>query len=300
MIKTEVDNDKMYAIIDHNIENTMEDINDLVEIQHEFINNNCKYLIFKFTDCQKINAAVSVIIGTLPEYIKEHKKFVKYRFTEKENNPVFKFMKSVGMYKYFTKNEIDYTDIDVIPFNHIRDEERMQEYVDRIMTLAPIRMQKEAQDILASYIYEIYQNGLYHAKSPIGVYTSGIWDKDNKEFTFSIYDMGVGIPSNVRQYICVEEADSIKCLRIAFIEGFSTSSETDINRGLGLARLEKFINLNEGSMSIYSEDCCCIIENGNEKNYYKLKRPIKGTLIIINIAADENNIYVVEEERNYE
>ena len=65
-------------------------------------------------------------------------------------------------------------------------ENKMKEYAKRIMSLAPIRMQQEAQDILSSYIYEIYQNGLFHSDSPIGVFTSGYWDRDKKEFTFSI------------------------------------------------------------------------------------------------------------------
>lgn len=300
MIRTEIDKDRMYAYIDHNIENNIDDITDLIEIQRTFINNDCKWLLFQFTDCDKINAAVSVIIGTLPEYTRLYGKLVKYRFVEQAYNPIFKFMKSVGMYKYYTKDEIDYTGIDVIPFDCISNEERMQEYVDRIMSLAPIKMQKEAQDILASYIYEIYQNGMCHSMSPIGVFTSGIWDEDNKEFTFSIYDMGVGIPNNVRQYMNMQDVDSIKCLQIAFIDGFTTSTEYEVNRGLGLTRLENFIRLNKGSMSIYSEDSCCIIEDGNAKNYHKLKCPIKGTLIIIKIAADENNIYVVEKETKHE
>jgi len=301
MIKTYVDDQNMYAIIDNDIENTLEDVSELIRIQHEFLNNDCKCLTFEFTDCKSVNAAVSVIIGTLPRYVKIYNKRVRYQFSGSDEHPILIFMKNVGMYKFYTKDEVDYTGIDVIPFDLIENEKMMDEYADRIMTLAPIKMQKEAQDILKSYIYEIYQNGLFHSNSPIGVYTSGIWLKEKKEFVFSIYDMGVGIPNKIRMYdMRCYNIDSEKCLRIAFINGFSTSNDYQVNRGLGLARLEKFIHLNNGKMSIYTDDVCCIIEGENGKKYHKLSSPIKGTLIIVNIAVDENHIYVIEKEKKYE
>lgn len=301
MIKTYCDNQNMYAVIENDLENSLEDISDLIRIQHDFLNSDCKKLVFRFTGCKIINAAVSVIIGTLPEYVKIYDKRVLYRFSGEGEHPVLIFMKNVGMYNYYTKDEIDYTGSDVIPFNLIKNEKMMDEYADRIMTMAPIKMQKEAQDILKSYIYEIYQNGLFHSNSYIGVYTSGIWLKEKKEFVFSIYDMGVGIPDKIRMHDRkYGNIDSEKCLRIAFIDGFSTSNDKLVNRGLGLTRLEKFIELNNGKMSIYTDNVCCIIEGKKGKRFHTLSSPIKGTLIIINIAADENHIYVIEKEKKYE
>ena len=301
MIKTYIDNDNMYALIDSNIENNISDISELIRVQHEFLNNNCRMLYFQFTSCQYINAAVSVIIGTLPEYVRIYNKGVKYRFPGSNNHPVFSFMKTVGMYKYYMNNEIDYTGEDVIPFNLITNEKMMDEYAERIMSLAPIKMQKEAQDILKSYIFEIYQNGLFHSDSSIGVYTSGIWLKDKREFVFSIYDMGVGIPNKIRMHNRLyQTVDSEKCLKIAFIDGFSTSNNKVVNRGLGLARLERFIHLNNGNLSVYTDDVCCIKNGKSDKQFFKLEAPIKGTLIIINIAADENHIYVIDKEKKHE
>ena len=176
----------------------------------------------------------------------------------------------------------------------------MDEYTDKIMTLAPIQMQKEAQDILASYIYEIYQNGFFHSKSEIGVYTSGIWLPEKKEFHFSIYDMGTGIPANIRQNLNRSDLDSEKCVKIAFIDGFTTSKEKDVNRGLGLTRLKSFIKLNNGSMSMYTDDICYSIDGKQKETYERLLSPIIGTLIIISIVADEDNIYIVEKEKKHD
>lgn len=296
MIKAIIQENQMHAIIDKDIGNNFEDISDIIEIQNTFLNNRCKKLIFQFTSCEYINAAVSVIIGTIPEYSKIFQKSVVYRFGNNSAHPIFKFMQSVGMYNYYMKNEIDYTGANVIPFDRIINEEKMGEYVDLIMTLAPIHMQKEAQDILSSYIFEIYQNGLYHSYSPVGVYTSGQWVPEKKEFIFSIYDMGIGIPEKVREHFKNPSLSSSKCVEIAFIEGFTTCTDK-INRGLGLTRLQNFILLNNGNLTMYTDDVCCTIENGKSRVYKKLRSPIKGTLIIVSIRADEDHIYIIDKEK---
>lgn len=293
------DSDRMYAIINHDIDNKIEDVSAIIEIQYRFLQSNCKRLIFQFTECKYIDAAVSVVIGTLPAYANLNKKSVKYQFPNNES-PILSFMKKVGMYKFYMKNEIDYTGDNVIPFNRIVDEKMMDEYADRVMTLAPIKMQKEAQDILSSYIYEIYQNGLFHSKSPIDVFTSGCWIPQRKEFHFAIYDMGTGIPQNIRNFMNRSDLDSEKCLKLAFLDGYTTSNNEGINRGLGLTRLKNFIRLNNGSMSMYTDDICYTISGNEIEKYQELTTPILGTLIIISIIADEDNIYIVEKERKHD
>lgn len=68
-------------------------------------------------------------------------------------------------------------------------------------------------------------------------------------------------------------------------------------RGLGLSRLEKFIMLNDGIMSLYTDDVCYSIANGKKK-IGVLEIPIQGTLIIISIKADPNHIYLMTRRNN--
>lgn len=294
MIKTYVEDNILYAVIDKNLENDISDIVDLINLQHVFLVGKEESLHFQFTDCDFINAAVAVIIGTLPEYAHKHGKTVKYRFNKEEEHPILKFMQDVGLYKYYEKKaDIKYAGENAIPFNKIENETIMGEYTDKIMELAPIRMEREAQCILSSYIYEIYQNGLFHSESEIGVFTSGYWQPERNSFVFSIYDMGVGIPNKIRKHMNKEDISSEKCLKIAFVEGFSTSENKKVNRGLGLSRIEKFIRLNNGNMKMFTDDICCIVNAQEPKEYHALDRAIKGTLIIISILADENHIYKV-------
>lgn len=289
---------KMYVIVDHDIDNNTEGVSEIINIQYSFLKSNCKHLIFQFTECNYIDAAVSVVIGTLPIYAQLNKKMVQYQFAP-QDSPILSFMKKVGMYRFYMKNEKGYTGTDVIPFDRIKDEKMMDDYTEKVMTLAPIKMQREAQDILSSYIYEIYQNGLFHAESPVGVFTSGCWMPDKKEFHFSIYDMGQGIPQNIRSYMKNEDISSEKCVKLAFLDGYSTSNNKKINRGLGLTRIRNFIKLNNGSMSMYTDNICYTINGSSEEKYMELSDPIVGTLIIISIIADEDNIYIVEKEKKH-
>ena len=112
--------------------------------------------------------------------------------------------------------------------------------------------------------------------------------------------MGVGIPNKIRKYLDNEGLTSKQCLKISFIDGFSTNTDRTINRGLGLTRLENFIRLNRGSMSIYTDNVCCSINEKECNKYKELTSPIIGTLIIIKIVADEKHIYVVEKEKKNE
>ena len=291
--------EKKQIIIESNIRNRVEDVERVISIQHMLINENIKKLYIRFTTCEYLDAAVAVLLGTMPTYAKSIDKRVYYRFGESENldqssnnHTILDFMKKVGMYKFYMKNSIGYTGENAIPFDNIINEDMMDKYTNKIMDLAPIKMQPDAKDILASYIYEIYQNAFCHSQSHIGVFTSGAWMPANKEFSFSIYDMGIGIPKSIRVHKHVEW-EGIECLKWAFIEGNTTVEEDVITRGLGLSTLEKFIRLNEGTMYVYTDDVLCIIDRNKPIQYQSLEKRIKGTLIIINIRADDNHIYIV-------
>lgn len=51
---------------------------------------------------------------------------------------------------------------------------------------------------------------------------------------------------------------------------------------------------------MYTDDLCYCIDESHRETYKKLSTPIIGTLIIINIVADENNIYIVEKEKKHD
>jgi hypothetical protein len=111
----------------------------MIEIQNRIITGNEDEYHLYFNDCKSINAAVSVLIGVIPIYASSIGKKVYFHFREKDS-PVFKFMKSVGIYKFFIGSEDLSIKQEELPFGKITDDETMEAYTDKIIELAPIIM----------------------------------------------------------------------------------------------------------------------------------------------------------------
>ena len=286
----------MKIVVEHNIKDIADDIAKIIEIQHDFFVMDEGRLELYFSEkCTHLDPAVAVIVGAMPIVAKGKDKVVVYRFLDEVNHPVLAFMKKVGIYKHYTYKEEGFTGDNVIPFGTISNEDVMETYTDLIIKHAPIAMTKLASDTLSSYFYEIYQNSIFHSGSPHGAFSSGMWSPEKKKLSFSIYDAGIGIIENIRQHEQKELAEE-RCLDLAFCSGYTTRRDY-VCRGLGLHQLENFIRLNRGMLSMYTNNMECIIDDEHEeRRYRKLEKSIIGTLIIINIKADENHEYKLKSE----
>ncbi len=73
-------------------------------MQNHFIKSDKEELDIIFEECEFINAAVSVPIGTLPIHAHSIGKKVFYSFKGQDrkstDHPILKFMKKVGMYDF--------------------------------------------------------------------------------------------------------------------------------------------------------------------------------------------------------
>jgi len=123
---------------------------------------------------------------------------------------------------------------------------------------------------------------LTHSKSEEGIICHGYY-KNKKTFTFSIYDLGIGIPQAVRNYKN-EELDSEEALKWALKKG-NTTQDTDYPRGMGFTIVEEFRKEFKGKITIITEDILYTVkENGKEK-ISKLGKKIKGTLFTLKISV---------------
>ena len=181
-----------------------------------------------------------------------------------------------------------------IPFTQIKEKDDIDNVVDNIMRLAPIRMTEEARGLLVSKFYELFVNAFDHADSDIGVFCCGHWILENRMLVFSVYDAGIGIPHNVRKFLNNPYLNTEDTLRWAFVSGNTTKEGiVDYPRGLGLNELENFVNLNHGKINLYSSDGYCFIEDAN-RTFGRMELQFLGTIFIMNVVADDDHIYVVE------
>jgi hypothetical protein len=176
-----------------------------------------------------------------------------------------------------------------IPFNRFRRIEDTYTTVEKILNCAPVRLNRALRNQLVSKFTEIFSNSFEHGKSDIGVFCCGFINRANM-FSFSVYDAGIGICTNVNQYLPAP-LSSEKAMEWAFDKTHSTlNGIVDYPRGAGLNLLESFARLNHGRIDVVSNDAYCKIGE-NIRKFYKLKNPIVGTIFSMNIHADNSHIY---------
>lgn len=133
-----------------------------------------------------------------------------------------------------------------------------------------------------SRIFEIPNNALMHSKSKEGIICHGYYRNKNT-FTFSIYDLGIGIPQSVRNYK-EKELDSVEALKWALEKG-NTTKASDYPRGIGFTLLEEFRKNYKGKITIITEDILYTTKRNGKTNIEKLNKNIKGTLFTLKISV---------------
>lgn len=176
-----------------------------------------------------------------------------------------------------------------IPFNRFRRIEDTYTTVEKILNCAPVRLNRILRNQLVSKFTEIFSNSFEHGKSDIGVFCCGFINHASI-FSFSVYDAGVGICTNVNRYLPAP-LSSEKAMEWAFDRTHSTlNGIVDYPRGAGLHLLEDFARLNHGRIDVVSNDAYCRISEKIRK-FHKIKNPIVGTVFSMNIKADNHHVY---------
>lgn len=121
-----------------------------------------------------------------------------------------------------------------------------------------------------------------HSLSENGIICHGYYN-NKKTFTFSIYDLGIGIPNSVRYFKNDNNISSIDALKWALEKGNSTK-KSDYPRGIGFSLLEEFRNDFKGKITIITEDVLYTSQN-NKSKFKKMNKTIKGTLFTLQIVV---------------
>ena len=254
-------------------------------------------IVFDFAKCTFLSPAFISYLGGLKEYFKHNGKTILFSNTY-ENVGLNKYFESVGIRKYFDNNFYsDNLSPNSIPFVRIDklDDESLCEYIDNIINLAPVTLSETGKEQIFQNIYELFDNANEHSEQSYGIYSSGLWLPNKNEFVFSVYDTGIGISQKVINGR--PNMTSFQAFTWALQNGNSTSQlKGGVPRGLGLHNLSEFIQLNGGTLHIFSNDI-----------YYKypnigtvgiLPFSTLGTLICIQIKSDYNHLYLTKGELN--
>jgi len=147
-----------------------------------------------------------------------------------------------------------------------------------------LNISKPLQNEIAGQVSEIYGNAFEHSDSEIGVFSCGQCYPNRNYLELSVIDFGIGIPTKVRTLPTNSHFSSKDALMWALESGNTTVM--GVPRGLGLNLLKEFVNYNQGTLKIFSNDSYVKIAD-NDVTYSKQTINFSGTFINITLKCDE-------------
>lgn len=246
-------------------------------------------ITLNITNCNYISPSILPIIGSFGKLLMHYGIHGSLSF-HGSNNAVIEYITQSGLYTNYTGK--GKASENAIPFTSINNIEEALLQIEQVMQKAPVTLSLDAEDEFSSKLLEIFLNAFGHSKSLHPIYSCGYWRSSRNTLTFSIYDLGVGIPFNVRQFFGATESkiNDIECIKQAIKDGFTTANDP-YPRGLGLGVLIDFVKLNGGSMTLCSGKGYYYIDNISGERFEELSDPLLGTLFTIDIKADTDHIY---------
>lgn len=283
-------------ILDKEYRRGVTSLNEFARIIRYFSNNKGKKVLIDLTNYRYINPGYAVIIAAIP-YIAEktgNYSVIRYRTGDKKCND---FLKKSGILKHY-KNDNNRNicnlkgSVDFLIIKNNIDNDEILEVCNSIINNFPVKLDDDARHELISIIYEIFSNSTFHSKENYA-FCCGFLNH-RKSLTFSIYDIGIGIPNSVNNYLKelneIEKTPS-EALTWAWQQGNSTlNGKLDYPRGAGFHTLESFVVANEGNILVGSDSAYCKISK-QQKFFGDLSTPILGTFFSLEIKKDMEHKY---------
>jgi len=246
----------------------------------------------EFKNCKYIDPTVLPLIGSIGDLLGDNGFHGKLRFQDSDES-VLKYIKDSGLFTHYTNT--GRADPNAIPFSICSTLDASSDIIDMFIEKAPVNLSQSAQDALSSIILEIFGNAFTHSHSKYPVYACGYYKNDSSSFTFSVYDLGVGIPYNVRNHLGNDANDlsDAACIQMAMEDGFTTS-DVRYSRGIGLGVLIDFAKLNKGKLTLSSGNGHFWIDKESNEHFDSLSSPIRGTLFTVEVNAEDDCEYYIE------
>lgn len=252
------------------------DFEQMFKIQQQVINSQKRTIQLDATECQYISPTCFIILSSLILYANENKK-MQIKFKDKTD----KLRQTLINNGLIISTEFSKSN-KTLPLNKIEDEDDAQDKISQLVEMSQLKnLPQEKKDEIISRLYEIPSNALNHSQSSYGIICCGYYT-NKKEFVFSVYDLGIGIPKAVRNHLKKPNMSAKAAINWALKEGNSTSAD-EYSRGLGFVLLEDFRKLFNGKITLISENVVYLSSNRIVKHYLTTNMP--GTLYTIKIMV---------------
>ena len=161
------------------------------EFYKHFDDPNILAIICDLCEYQYIHPSYAVLIASSIYLGRQKKKKVIIKYNKSNKKSIW-FLSQSGMLKHQDLGQTSSLDENNVPFIRFQKFEETLETIQQILDCAPVKLDEKLSAVLISKIGEIFSNAFTHGRSEIGVFCCGFIN-DFNQFTFSVYDAGVGI-----------------------------------------------------------------------------------------------------------
>lgn len=258
-----------------------------------------KSICVDIADYKYMHPCFAVLLASIP-YIAEKNNKTAAIHIDPDNSKCIEFLNKTGVLKHFNSSFARKKDYKrAVEFNVLKNREDSYERIEDLIDKFPVKISEDLKNALHSKLYEVFDNAFTHGGQNNTVFCGGTEDSQ-KNFVFSIYDIGIGIPNNVnnyrREHLKQQEVSAVEALDWALGIGNSTLNDTiDYVRGAGFDTLERFVKVNKGEIIIVSGEAYCKITQVG-RSYDTLDVPLLGTFFCMSITKDVLHKYVLRKE----
>ncbi|MGD0960207.1 MAG: ATP-binding protein [Methylomonas sp.] len=142
-------------------------------------------------------------------------------------------------------------------------------------------------------LFEIFSNAVLHSHTRLGIFSCGQFFPKRNQLDFSVADLGIGIPQNVKVNTGLELPPE-QAIDWATKER-NTTKRGQIPGGLGLKLLIEFIDLNGGRLQIIS-DAGYWMRTSKKTYVTRLNQCFPGTVVSVEINTADRQSYALISE----
>lgn len=174
------------------------------------------------------------------------------------------------------------------------DERFFAEYIDTHLrgkgmpTMSPALRKKFMESV-----FEVFSNARIHSRTELGIYSCGQFFPKKGRLDFSVADLGIGIPANLRETMGIDLPDEEAIQWV--LEERRTTKTGSVPGGIGLKLLREFIKMNSGRMQIISGSGYW--ESGrNGETFRAFQAAFPGTIVNMEFNTADEKSYRLKSE----
>jgi hypothetical protein len=262
------------------------------------------FIHIKFSSCNFAGYNLTVLLGAFIKKLKENNNVQVEIETKTMNKQVFNKLKNMKLLNSFLPpGEIGFIpNEEVISYRCFLKTDKENDILEYLkeewIGVNRINLSKEVKASVLSSLWEIYANAFEHSHSD-SVFCSGSYDKKEKTLTLLVGDLGLGITDSINTYLetTFKPRDAVEW---ALIRGHSTytanikESGKEQPRGLGFDILRQLVDINNGSMDIFTDTVH--YQRLEKNNFFHATQKIAGCWIRLKLHCKNDVLYCFETE----